>query len=186
MGMGVFAFLKLSDKGKDLQKLSLIGRQRRTLVEGFFISSLSKPQKLIMAATSMKSAASVLLLLNLLIYFVVIVIAGWAVNHAIVRSRETGIVGMTTSATGYLNITEGGILNLHAAAASSLITLLLTFLAMGLACKEIEIGWTGANLRTLEVLLIFVSATQLFCTSALHAGVSEVTADPSAYGIGRV
>ncbi|XP_010024446.1 membrane protein PM19L [Eucalyptus grandis] len=171
-----------------------------------------------MAATSMKSAASVLLLLNLLIYFVVIVIAGWAVNHAIVRSRETasvltipahifpiyfpvgnmatgflvifsliaGIVGMTTSATGYLNITEGGILNLHAAAASSLITLLLTFLAMGLACKEIEIGWTGANLRTLEVLLIFVSATQLFCTSALHAGVSEVTADPSAYGIGRV
>ncbi|KAF8027860.1 hypothetical protein BT93_E0707 [Corymbia citriodora subsp. variegata] len=165
-----------------------------------------------------KPAASILLLLNFLLYFVVIVISGWAVNHAIVRSRETasvltiparifpiyfpvgnmatgflvifsliaGIVGMTTSATGYLNVTGGGISNLHAAAASSLITLLLTFLAMGLACKEIEIGWTNAKLRTLEVMVICVSATQLFCTGAIHAGVSEVTVNPNAYGSGRV
>ncbi|XP_030514946.1 membrane protein PM19L-like [Rhodamnia argentea] len=171
-----------------------------------------------MASGGAKSAAFVLLLLNLLLYFVVSVIAVWAVNHAIMRSRETasvlevparifpiyfpfgnmatgylvifsliaGIVGMTTSATGIQNITRGGIANLHAAAASSLITLFLTFLAMGLACKEIDIGWTDANLRTLEVMVIFVSATQLFCTGAVHAGVSDVTNTQSAYRGGRV
>ncbi|KAI6693177.1 hypothetical protein NL676_020887 [Syzygium grande] len=171
-----------------------------------------------MASGQVKSAAFVLLLLNLLLYFIVTVMAVWAVNHAIVRSRKTasvltiparifpiyfpvgnlatgflvifsliaGIVGMATSATGYLNVTDGKIQNLHTAAASSLVTLFLTFLAMGLACKEINIGWIDANLRTLEVLVIFVSATQLFCAGAIQARVSEVATILNIYGSGRV
>lgn len=71
-----------------------------------------------------------------------------------------------------------------------------------LACKEIDIGWTGSNLvskipfdkkklsffmnvelildwnlpqRTLEILLIIVSGTQLFCTAAINMGVDDAT-----------
>lgn len=49
----------------------------------------------------------------------------------VIFSLIAGIVGMATSATGYLNVTDGKTQNLHAAAASSLVTLFLTFLAMG-------------------------------------------------------
>lgn len=37
-----------------------------------------------------KSAAYVLLLVNLVLFFIVTVIAAWAMNHGIERSRETG------------------------------------------------------------------------------------------------
>lgn len=84
-----------------------------------------------------------------------------------------GVVGVTTSLTGMNNVFQWSVSNLHAAAASSLITLLLTLLAMGLACKEIFLGWTDSNLRTLEVLMILVSGSQLFCTGAIHAGVGD-------------
>lgn len=43
-----------------------------------------------MASGAGKSAAFMLLILNVLLYFIVIIIASWAVNHAIVRSKETG------------------------------------------------------------------------------------------------
>lgn len=40
--------------------------------------------------------------------------------------------------------------------------------------------------RTLEVLVIFVSATQLFCAGAIHARVSEAATSLNIYGSGRV
>ncbi|BFG15268.1 hypothetical protein CerSpe_015420 [Prunus speciosa] len=153
-----------------------------------------------------KSAASILLIVNLVLYFIVIVIASWAVNHGIQRSRETasvltiparifpiyfpfgnmatgffvifsllaGVVGFATSLTGLHNVVQWDSPNLHTAAASSLGTFSLTLLAMGLACKEIQLGWTDSNLRTLETITIIVSATQLFSTCAIHAGVEDV------------
>ncbi|KAM1040579.1 hypothetical protein ACFX15_029332 [Malus domestica] len=36
-----------------------------------------------------KSTASILLIVNLVLYFIVIVIASWAINHGIQRSRKT-------------------------------------------------------------------------------------------------
>ncbi|OWM74188.1 membrane protein PM19L-like [Punica granatum] len=87
-----------------------------------------------------------------------------------------GVVGMTTSATGIQDVARGTAPTLHSAAASSLITLFLSLLAMGLACKEINIGWTESNLRTLEVITIIVTFTQLFCAGAIHTGVSQLTA----------
>ncbi|GAY50639.1 hypothetical protein CUMW_128240 [Citrus unshiu] len=158
-----------------------------------------------MASGGSKSAAYILLMLNLALYFIVTVIAAWAVNHGIQRSREAasvlslparifpiyfpfgnmatglfvifsllaGVVGMGTSLAGLHNVFQWDLPNLNAAAASSLITWALTLLAMGLACKEIDIGWKDSNLRTLEVMTIIVSATQLICTGAIHAGVED-------------
>ncbi|CAN0898551.1 Membrane protein PM19L [Linum grandiflorum] len=94
----------------------------------------------------------------------------------VIISLLAGIVGIATSFVGIQNVLVSNAANLHAAASSSLASLALTLLAMGLACKEIDIGWTDANLRTLEVVTIIVSATQLLCTGALHAGVEEVEA----------
>ncbi|KAF7837212.1 membrane protein PM19L [Senna tora] len=45
-----------------------------------------------MASGASKSVASILLVLNLVLYLIVIVIASWAVNHGIERSRETASV----------------------------------------------------------------------------------------------
>ncbi|KAL0388678.1 UNVERIFIED_CONTAM: hypothetical protein Sradi_2749600 [Sesamum radiatum] len=109
-----------------------------------------------MASGAGKSAAFALLVLNIILYFIIIAIAAWAVNHGIERSHET-------------------------AATSSLISWLLTMLAMGFACKEIDIGWTESNLRTLETILILVSGTQLFCTAAIYIGVDDAVARDRTY-----
>ncbi|XP_021291884.1 uncharacterized protein LOC110422338 [Herrania umbratica] len=97
-----------------------------------------------------------------------------ATGFFIVFSLIAGVVGVATSVTGLTNVLQWDAPNLNAAASSSLLTWALTLLAMGLACKEINIGWTEANLRTLEVITIIASATQLFCTGAIHAGAEEV------------
>ncbi|KAI4317718.1 hypothetical protein L6164_025566 [Bauhinia variegata] len=159
-----------------------------------------------MASGGSKQVASILLILNLVLYFIVTVIASWAVNHGIQRSRETasvlsiparifpiyfpfgnmatgffiifsllaGVVGCATSLSGLLNIFKWNISDLYAASMSSIISWAFTMLAMGFACKEIQLGWTDSNLRTLETITIIVSATQLICTSVIHVGVSEV------------
>ncbi|KAK4283608.1 hypothetical protein QN277_000541 [Acacia crassicarpa] len=149
------------------------------------------------------SVASILLVLNLVLYFIVTVIASWAVNHGIQRSRETasnlsppvqlfpiyfpignaatgmfiifsliaGVVGFTTSLTGLQNVSVWDVSNLYAAATSSFTSWALTLLAMGFACKEIQLGWTDSSLRSLEIITIFVTGTQLLCTGVIHAGV---------------
>ncbi|CAK9175272.1 unnamed protein product [Ilex paraguariensis] len=97
-----------------------------------------------------------------------------ATGFFIIFSLIAGVVGFITSVTGITNIIQSNLSNLHAAAASSLITWSLTLLAMGLACKEIEIGWTDSNLRSLETLMIILSGTQLFCMGTIHVGVEDV------------
>ncbi|XP_052191539.1 membrane protein PM19L isoform X1 [Diospyros lotus] len=101
-------------------------------------------------------------------------IGNMATGFFVIFSLIAGVVGFITSLTGINNVFQGTESNLHAAAASSLTTWALTLLAMGLACKEINVGWTDSNLRTLEVILILLSGTQLFCTGAIHAEVEHV------------
>ncbi|KAL1543190.1 membrane protein PM19L [Salvia divinorum] len=104
-------------------------------------------------------------------------IGNLATGFVVIFSLIAGVVGFTTSIVGINNVLKWNAPNLHAAAASSLASLLLTLLAMGFACKEIDISWTGSNLRTLEILLIILSGTQLFCTTAIHVGVGDVKRD---------
>ncbi|GMI96164.1 hypothetical protein like AT5G18970 [Hibiscus trionum] len=91
----------------------------------------------------------------------------------VIFSLVAGVVGVATSVTGLTNVLQWDGPNLGAAAASSLLTWALSMLATGLACKEIYIGWTDANLRTLEVMTVITSATQLFCTAAIHSSAEN-------------
>ncbi|KAA8548558.1 hypothetical protein F0562_000175 [Nyssa sinensis] len=99
-----------------------------------------------------------------------------ATGFFIIFSLIAGVVGFTTSLTGINNVLQWNLPNLYAAAASSLATWALTLLAMGLACKEIDIGWTNSNLRTLETIVIILSGTQLFCMGAIHTGIEDAVA----------
>ncbi|CAN1350244.1 Membrane protein PM19L [Linum perenne] len=149
-----------------------------------------------MASGASRSASLLLLILNILFYFIIIVVASWAVNHAIIRSHEAvfpmgnmatgvfviisllaGIVGITTSFIGIQNVLVSNAANLHAAASSSLTSLALTLLAMGDRRNLVQhLFYVFLKQRILEVVTIIVSATQLLCTGALHAGVEEVEA----------
>ncbi|PWA77808.1 AWPM-19-like family protein [Artemisia annua] len=104
-----------------------------------------------------------------------------ATGYVVILSLLAGVVGFTTSATGINNVAQWKASNLYAASASALISWSLTLLAMGFACKEIDIGWSSSNLRALEVFLIIVSGTQLVSMVTIHAGIEEL----SRYG-GRV
>ncbi|KAJ6904091.1 membrane protein PM19L-like [Populus alba x Populus x berolinensis] len=92
-----------------------------------------------------------------------------ATGFFVILSLLAGVVGFTSSVTGLYNLFLWNAPSIHATYASSLASLSLTLLAMGFACKEINIGWTDSVLRTLEVVTIIVSGTQLLCTVAIHA-----------------
>ncbi|GKV19506.1 hypothetical protein SLEP1_g29758 [Rubroshorea leprosula] len=106
-----------------------------------------------------------------------------ATGFFVIFSLIAGVVGIATSVTGIGNVLQWDRANLSAAAGSSLLSWALTLLAMGFACKEMDIGWTDANLRTLEAVTIIASATQLFCTGAIHAGAAQ---DVEPFRTGRV
>ncbi|KAG6764821.1 hypothetical protein POTOM_032309 [Populus tomentosa] len=102
-----------------------------------------------------------------------------ATGFFVILSLLAGVVGFTSSVTGLYNLFLWNAPSIHATYASSLASLSLTLLAMGFACKEINIGWTDSVLcmvldvnvdeqRTLEVVTIIVSGTQLLCTVAIH------------------
>ncbi|GJY40542.1 membrane protein PM19L [Tanacetum coccineum] len=96
-----------------------------------------------------------------------------ATGYVAILSLLAGVVGITTSATGINNVAQWKASNLYAASASALISWSLTLLAMGFACKEIDIGWSGSTLRALEVILIIVSGTQLFSMVTIQAGIEK-------------
>ncbi|XP_050218859.1 membrane protein PM19L [Mercurialis annua] len=103
-----------------------------------------------------------------------------ATGPLVIFSLISSMVGIVTSLSGLYNMLQLNVPNLHTAAASSVTALSLTLLAMGLACKEINVGWTDANLRTLEVVTIIVSGTQLLCTGAIYGGVQDIHAPSTA------
>ncbi|CAI9118630.1 OLC1v1020225C3 [Oldenlandia corymbosa var. corymbosa] len=107
------------------------------------------------------------------IYFPV---GNMATGFLIIFSLIAGVVGFVSSISSMLNVIQWNLPNLHSAAATSMITWLLTLLAMGVACKEIRLGRTESNLRTLETMLIILSGTQMFTTGAIHAGIEDLIA----------
>ncbi|KAF5752318.1 hypothetical protein HS088_TW01G00226 [Tripterygium wilfordii] len=162
-----------------------------------------------MASGTKQTTAFLILLLNLGLYTIITIIAAWAVNHGIQRSRESasglsvplqifpiyfpfgnmatgffvifsllaGVVGMGTSLIGLQHVKQWDISGIYAVAASSMMSWSLTLLAMGFACKEINLGYRDSNLRTLEVVTIIAGATHMIGTGAIHAGVGDAIAD---------
>ncbi|XP_077239897.1 AWPM-19-like family protein [Tasmannia lanceolata] len=85
-----------------------------------------------------------------------------------------GLVGIASSVSGINSILRWDVPNLLSAGASSIITWGLTLLAMGLACKEINVGRRNSSLIALETLTIILSGTQLICAGAIHSGAMAV------------
>ncbi|XP_022883820.1 uncharacterized protein LOC111400654 [Olea europaea var. sylvestris] len=99
-----------------------------------------------MANRQLKPVTGLLLVLNFCMYAIVLGIGGWAMN----------MVSYTSS--------------LPAAISATTIAWTLTLLAIGFACKEIELQIRNARLesRSMEAFLIILSATQLLCIAAIQ------------------
>ncbi|XP_042476995.1 membrane protein PM19L-like [Macadamia integrifolia] len=113
-------------------------------------------------------------------------IGNMATGFFVIFALIAGLVGVATSISGINSILKWTLPNLLSAATYSTTTWFLTILAMGLACKEINIGFTeDTKLRALEVLTIIVSATQFLCVGTIHVGVTDVVRQEK-YSGGRV
>ncbi|XAR57175.1 hypothetical protein NMG60_11025228 [Bertholletia excelsa] len=97
-----------------------------------------------------------------------------ATGFFVIFSLIAGVVGFLSSILSMHDILQWTAANLHAAAASSIVSWLLTLLAMGFACKEINLGWAESNLRALETIVIILSGTQLFCVGAIHVELARL------------
>ncbi|GLJ07084.1 hypothetical protein SUGI_0057560 [Cryptomeria japonica] len=149
-----------------------------------------------MAKEMMKPVAAFILVLNLCMYIIVCATAGWALNKAIEHEIITGLgiplpnpywavyFPMGNAATGFFIIFAliagvvgaasclSGLHHLRTWTGDSLVSAALTawgltLLAMGLACKEIDLHGRNSRLKTVESFVIILSVTQLLYVAAL-------------------
>ncbi|CAO2832010.1 unnamed protein product [Amaranthus hypochondriacus] len=142
-------------------------------------------------ATVGRNVAGPLLFLNLIMYIILIGFSSWCLNKYInfstrhpglggngatpfllIISLLAGVIGVVSKLAGANHIRAWRSDSLSAAGSSSLVAWALTALAMGLACKEINIGgWRGWRLRVVEAFVIILTFFELFYVLALHAGL---------------
>ncbi|KAB1208584.1 hypothetical protein CJ030_MR7G001007 [Morella rubra] len=79
-----------------------------------------------------------------------------------------GVVGAASAISGLNHLRSWTAESLPSAATVAAIAWTLTALAMGFACKEIELRVRNARLRTMEAFLIILTATQLLYIAAIH------------------
>ncbi|XP_077249520.1 AWPM-19-like family protein [Tasmannia lanceolata] len=96
-----------------------------------------------------------------------------ATGFFVVFALIAGVVGGASSLAGVHHIRGWNIDSLPSALSSALIAWTLTLLAMGLACKEIDMEGRNTHLRTMEAFIIILSATQLLYILAIHGGSSR-------------
>ncbi|KAL5720369.1 hypothetical protein ACHQM5_004644 [Ranunculus cassubicifolius] len=97
-----------------------------------------------------------------------------ATGFFVVFALIASVVGVASSIAGINHIRLWHAESLPSALSVALIAWSLTLLAMGLACKEIDLQIRNARLRTMEAFLIILSATQLLYIIAIH-GASSVS-----------
>ncbi|XP_061347376.1 membrane protein PM19L-like [Gastrolobium bilobum] len=83
-----------------------------------------------------------------------------------------GVVGVGSVIAGINHIRSWTSESLPSAVSVASIAWTLTLLAMGFACKEIELNIRNARLKTMEAFLIILSATQLFYIAAIHGAAA--------------
>ncbi|CAI0452014.1 unnamed protein product [Linum tenue] len=93
---------------------------------------------------------------------------GFFVTFALIA----GVVGAASVISGLNHIRAWNSDSLPAAASAGTIAWTLTLLAMGFACKQIELEVRNARLRTMEAFMIILSATQLLYIAAIHGAAS--------------
>ncbi|GAB2287629.1 hypothetical protein Dimus_022000 [Dionaea muscipula] len=93
-----------------------------------------------------------------------------ATGFFVIFSLIAGVVGVASSIAGVSHLRSWSAESTPAAATAAIISWSLTLLAMGFACKEIELDYRNARLRTLEAFTIILSATQLLYIATIHGG----------------
>ncbi|XP_052180154.1 membrane protein PM19L-like [Diospyros lotus] len=91
-----------------------------------------------------------------------------ATGFFVIFALIAGVVGVASVISGLNHVNSWGSGTLPSAASAAAIAWSLTLLAMGFACKEIELQNRNACLRTMEVFLIILSVTQLLYIAAIH------------------
>ncbi|KAE8732697.1 suppressor protein SRP40-like [Hibiscus syriacus] len=81
-----------------------------------------------------------------------------------------GVVGVASVIAGINHIRSWQAGSLPSAASIAGVAWTLTLLAMGFACKEIELQVRNARLRTMEAFITILAVTQLFYIAAIHGG----------------
>ncbi|KAJ0080832.1 hypothetical protein Patl1_10103 [Pistacia atlantica] len=89
---------------------------------------------------------------------------GFFVTYALIA----GVVGAASVIAGVNHIRNWNADSLPSAVTAATIAWSLTLLAMGFACKEIDLRIRNAKLRTLEAFLIILTVTQLLYIAAIH------------------
>ncbi|XP_072953731.1 membrane protein PM19L-like [Typha angustifolia] len=138
-----------------------------------------------------------LLFVNFVMYVTVLGLAGWALDkyidcetrqhlrgnsstgYLVIFSLIAGAVGACSVLAGLLHVRTWRSESLASAISSGLVSWALTALSFGLACKQINLGSRGRNLRTMEAFIIILTFTQLLYLILLHAGIMS-----SRYGPG--
>ncbi|GAB4851342.1 hypothetical protein Ancab_030735 [Ancistrocladus abbreviatus] len=159
-------------------------------------------------ATVGRNAAGPLLFLNLVMYLIVLGFASWCLNRFIngqtyhpsfggngatvfflIFAVLAAVMGVASKLAGASHIRAWRNDSLASAASSSTIAWAVTALAMGLACKEINVGGhRGWRLKVVEAFIIILTFTQLCYLLLLHAGVFSSRYGPGYrdpdYGVG--
>ncbi|KAH7297242.1 hypothetical protein KP509_26G060800 [Ceratopteris richardii] len=131
-----------------------------------------------------RTFAALLLVLNFSLYMIVLGIAGWEVNRALdgfgsdgalsiflELALIAGVVGIASVLTGVAHLKTWKAESGAAAGSAALIAWLLTLLALGFSCKEInKDDFRGDKVKTLEALVIIVAGFQLLYVLVLQMG----------------
>ncbi|KAF3494615.1 hypothetical protein DY000_02058240 [Brassica cretica] len=126
-------------------------------------------------ATVGRNIAAPLLFLNLVMYLIVLGFASFGGNGAtpffLTFSILAAVIGIASKLAGGNHIRFWRNDSLAAAGSASIVAWAVTALAMGLACKQINIGgWRGWRLRMIEAFIIILTFTQLLYLLLIHAG----------------
>ncbi|MQL87696.1 hypothetical protein Taro_020253 [Colocasia esculenta] len=95
-----------------------------------------------------------------------------ATGFFVIFALIAGVVGAASALAGLHHVKTWNRESMPAATSSAIIAWGLTLLAMGLACKEIDLEGRNARLRTMEAFLIILSATQLIYIAAIHGAAA--------------
>ncbi|ONK66672.1 uncharacterized protein A4U43_C06F10780 [Asparagus officinalis] len=98
-----------------------------------------------------------------------------ATGFFVVFALIASVVGAASAIAGVHHLRLWNYDSRQSAASSAIMAWTLTLLAMGLACKEIDLEGRNAKLRTMEAFLIILSATQFVYILAVHGPGTSAT-----------